>query len=39
MADSQFTVVIISADVMKKKLFYVAAGRGRSEIAVVTSDC
>jgi ATP-dependent exoDNAse (exonuclease V) alpha subunit len=30
--------VIISADVMKKELFYVAASRGRSEIAVVTSD-
>jgi len=29
--------VIISADVMKKELFYVAASRGRSEIAVVTS--
>jgi hypothetical protein len=31
--------VIISADVMKQELFYVAASRGRSEIAVVTSDC
>jgi len=31
--------VIISADAMKKELFYVAASRGRSEIAVVTSDC
>ena len=30
--------VIISADAMKKELFYVAASRGRSEIAVVTSD-
>jgi ATP-dependent exoDNAse (exonuclease V) alpha subunit len=30
--------VIISADTMKKELFYVAASRGRSEIAVVTSD-
>jgi ATP-dependent exoDNAse (exonuclease V) alpha subunit len=30
--------VIISADVMKQELFYVAASRGRSEIAVVTSD-
>jgi conjugative relaxase-like TrwC/TraI family protein len=30
--------VIISADSMKKELFYVAASRGRSEIAVVTSD-
>ena len=30
--------VIISADAMKKELFYVAAIRGRSEIAVVTSD-
>jgi len=30
--------VIISADAMKKELFYVAATRGRSEIAVVTSD-
>jgi ATP-dependent exoDNAse (exonuclease V) alpha subunit len=30
--------VIISADSMKKELFYVAASRGRSEIAVVTND-
>jgi hypothetical protein len=30
--------VIISADAMKKELLYVAAGRGRSEIAVVNSD-
>jgi ATP-dependent exoDNAse (exonuclease V) alpha subunit len=30
--------VIICADAMKKELFYVAASRGRSEIAVVTSD-
>jgi conjugative relaxase-like TrwC/TraI family protein len=30
--------VIISADAMKKELFYVAASRGRSEIAVVTTD-
>ena len=30
--------VIISTDAMKKELFYVAASRGRSEIAVVTSD-
>ena len=30
--------VIISADAMKKELFYVAASRGRSKIAVVTSD-
>ena len=30
--------VIISADAMKKELFYVAASRGRGEIAVVTSD-
>jgi hypothetical protein len=30
--------VIISADTMKKELFYVAASRGRSEIAIVTSD-
>jgi conjugative relaxase-like TrwC/TraI family protein len=30
--------VILSADAMKKELFYVAASRGRSEIAVVTSD-
>jgi AAA domain len=30
--------VIISADAMKKELFYVAASRGRSEITVVTSD-
>lgn len=30
--------VIIFADAMKKELFYVAASRGCSEIAVVTSD-
>jgi ATP-dependent exoDNAse (exonuclease V) alpha subunit len=30
--------VIISADAMKKELFYVAASRGRCEIAVFTSD-
>jgi len=30
--------VIISADAMKRELFYVAASRGRREIAVVTSD-
>lgn len=30
--------VIVSADAMKQELFYVAASRGRSEIAVVTSD-
>jgi len=30
--------VIISTDAMKKELFYVAASRGRREIAVVTSD-
>jgi UvrD-like helicase family protein len=30
--------VIISAHAMKKELFYVAASRGRTEIAVVTSD-
>jgi hypothetical protein len=30
--------VIISADAMKKELFYVAASRDRSEITVVTSD-
>jgi len=30
--------VIISADAMKQELFYVAASRGRSKIAVVTSD-
>jgi len=30
--------VIISADAMKKELFYVAASRGRSEIVIVTSD-
>jgi len=30
--------VIISADAMKQELFYVAASRGRSEIAVITSD-
>jgi conjugative relaxase-like TrwC/TraI family protein len=30
--------VILSADTMKQELFYVAASRGRSEIAIVTSD-
>jgi conjugative relaxase-like TrwC/TraI family protein len=30
--------VILSADAMKQELFYVAASRGRSEIAIVTSD-
>jgi ATP-dependent exoDNAse (exonuclease V) alpha subunit len=30
--------VIISADVMKQELFYVAASRGREDIAIVTSD-
>lgn len=30
--------VIVSADVMKQELFYVAASRGRQEIAVITSD-
>jgi ATP-dependent exoDNAse (exonuclease V) alpha subunit len=30
--------VIISADVMKQELFYVAASRGREGIAIVTSD-
>jgi conjugative relaxase-like TrwC/TraI family protein len=30
--------VIISTDAMKQELFYVAASRGRREIAVVTSD-
>jgi hypothetical protein len=30
--------VIISADAMKRELFHVAASRGRTEIAVVTSD-
>ncbi|MGB6134713.1 MAG: MobF family relaxase [Acidobacteriaceae bacterium] len=30
--------VIMSADVMKQELFYVGASRGRSEIAIVTSD-
>jgi len=30
--------VIISTDAMKQELFYVAASRGRSEIAIVTSD-
>ena len=30
--------VIISADAMKKELFYVAASRGRSEIVIITSD-
>ena len=31
-------VVIVSADAMKQDLFYVAASRGREEIAIVTSD-
>ncbi|MHB1743407.1 MAG: MobF family relaxase [Acidobacteriaceae bacterium] len=31
-------VVIVSADAMKQELFYVAASRGREEIAIVTSD-
>lgn len=30
--------MILSGDVMKQELFYVAASRGRSEIAIVTSD-
>jgi len=30
--------VILSGDIMKQELFYVAASRGRSEIAIVTSD-
>lgn len=30
--------VILSGDAMKQELFYVAASRGRSEIAIVTSD-
>jgi ATP-dependent exoDNAse (exonuclease V) alpha subunit len=30
--------VIISADAMKKELFYVAASRGRSVIVIITSD-
>jgi ATP-dependent exoDNAse (exonuclease V) alpha subunit len=30
--------VILSADAMKQKLFYVGASRGRQEIVVVTSD-
>ena len=30
--------VIVSADAMQQELFYVAASRGRSEIAIVTSD-
>jgi ATP-dependent exoDNAse (exonuclease V) alpha subunit len=30
--------VIPSADAMKQELFYVGASRGRSEIAIVTSD-
>src|SRR5487761_2448970 len=30
--------VIISADVMKQELFYVAASRGREGISIVTSD-
>jgi predicted RNA-binding protein with PIN domain len=30
--------VIVSADVMKQELFYVAASRGREGIAIVTSD-
>ena len=31
-------VIISSADAMKNELFYAAANRGRSEIAVVTGD-
>ena len=31
-------MVIVSADAMKQELFYVAASRGREEIAIVTSD-
>jgi conjugative relaxase-like TrwC/TraI family protein len=30
--------VILSADALKQELFYVGASRGRSEIAIVTSD-
>jgi ATP-dependent exoDNAse (exonuclease V) alpha subunit len=30
--------VILSADSMKQELFYVGASRGRSDIAIVTSD-
>jgi ATP-dependent exoDNAse (exonuclease V) alpha subunit len=30
--------VILSADAMKQEMFYVGASRGRSEIAIVTSD-
>ncbi len=30
--------VIVSADAMKQELFYVAASRGREEIAIVTTD-
>jgi ATP-dependent exoDNAse (exonuclease V) alpha subunit len=30
--------VIVSADVMKQELFYVAASRGREGISIVTSD-
>jgi conjugative relaxase-like TrwC/TraI family protein len=30
--------VVLSADSMKQELFYVGASRGRSEIAIVTSD-
>jgi ATP-dependent exoDNAse (exonuclease V) alpha subunit len=30
--------VILSADAMKRELFYVGASRGRQEIVVVTSD-
>jgi len=30
--------VVISADVMKQELFYVAASRGREGISIVTSD-
>ncbi len=30
--------VILSADAMKQELFYVGASRGRSEIAIITSD-
>ena len=29
---------ILSADALKQELFYVGASRGRSEIAIVTSD-
>lgn len=30
--------IIISADAMKQELFYVAASRGREDIAIITSD-